>query len=224
MAFFSDLVRAVALSEGMDEMTVTGIGQYLRDAGLIKKGGRGLSAAKMDCRDAANLLLGVNGTALAKNSPKAVEMFRGLNVKDSILLGTASLQDLAENSRTLGSVVEELIEWCGKVEMSTTKIDRIFEDEVRKSLGRGASGFDTNNDPAVCPRLEVELRRPVFGASVRLFVPRIDRGKILSSVVPVQQIHFDASGLPFEASSSDRRDLTIFTDATLRRVSNAIYS
>src|SRR3954451_3299911 len=61
MAFFNDLVRVIAEVEGMDPMTVRGIGLSVREGGHISKGGRGLSAAKMTVRDSANMLIGVNG-------------------------------------------------------------------------------------------------------------------------------------------------------------------
>lgn len=79
MAFFKDLAQVIARVEGMDEMTVIGIGQYLRDAGLIKKGGRGLSAARMTPSDAANLLIAVNATSVAKNAVEVVRQFSGLH-------------------------------------------------------------------------------------------------------------------------------------------------
>jgi hypothetical protein len=78
MAFFNDLVRVIAEVEGMDVMTVRGIGIKVREAGLLSKGGRGLSAARMTARDAAALLTAVNGTDLSKDAGEAVKAFHGL--------------------------------------------------------------------------------------------------------------------------------------------------
>ena len=80
MAFFNDLVRVIAEAEGMDEITVTGIGQYVRDAGFITKGGRGRSAALMTAADAANLLIGVNAAGKAKDAAEAVSRYSELQL------------------------------------------------------------------------------------------------------------------------------------------------
>lgn len=84
MALFRDLSRTIAEVEGLSEMTVTGVGQYLRDAGMISKHGRGRAAAQMTCEDAVNLLIGVNATALAKDATEVVPRFLGLTDRDDI--------------------------------------------------------------------------------------------------------------------------------------------
>lgn len=80
MALFRDLVATVAEAEGLSEMAVTGIGQYLRDAGFISKHGRGRAAAQMTSVDAANLLIGVNASDLAKNAVAAVAAYGDLKI------------------------------------------------------------------------------------------------------------------------------------------------
>lgn len=84
MALFRDLIRTVSEAEGLSEMAVTGIGQYLRDAGLISKLGRGRAAAKMTSEDAAHLLIGVNATALAKDAPEVVSAYKAITGRDDI--------------------------------------------------------------------------------------------------------------------------------------------
>ncbi|MHC2104128.1 hypothetical protein [Methylobacterium sp. CM6246] len=78
MALFRDLIRTIAEAEGISEMTVTGVGQYLRDAGLISKHGRGRAAAQMTIEDAVHLLIGVNASPLAKEAPNVVRSFSEL--------------------------------------------------------------------------------------------------------------------------------------------------
>ena len=80
MALFRDLISSVAQAEGLSEMTVAGIGQYLRDAGFISKHGRGRAAAQMTSLDAANLLIGVNASDLAKNAVSTVSSYGDLQI------------------------------------------------------------------------------------------------------------------------------------------------
>lgn len=115
MAFFNDLVRAVAQAEGMDVMTVTGIGQYARDAGFISKGGRGRSAARMTSRDAANLLIAVNGTPLAKDAGQAVASYRGLKIAPEMFStiapdGEGILRRIGAKGIQFGDALELMIE------------------------------------------------------------------------------------------------------------------
>ena len=78
MALLSELVRMIAKVEGLEEVSVGIFARHAREAGLIAQGGRGRSAAKMTFRDAANLLIAVNGCALAKQVSDSVPLFRGL--------------------------------------------------------------------------------------------------------------------------------------------------
>ncbi|MCJ2131603.1 hypothetical protein [Methylobacterium sp. E-045] len=84
MALFRDLTRTIAEIEGLSEMTVTGVGQYLRDAGMISKHGRGRAAAQMTCEDAVNLLIGVNATGLAKEATEVVPTYLTLTDRADI--------------------------------------------------------------------------------------------------------------------------------------------
>lgn len=80
MALLSDLVKIVAAVEGLEEVSVGIFARHAREAGLITQGGRGRSAAKMTTRDAANLLLAVNGCALAKDISDIVPRLRALPI------------------------------------------------------------------------------------------------------------------------------------------------
>jgi hypothetical protein len=66
MARLSDLVASVADATGETTASVTVIARYLREAGLITTGGRGLSAARMTSHDLASLLLAM--TSLGDNT------------------------------------------------------------------------------------------------------------------------------------------------------------
>jgi hypothetical protein len=79
MATLSRLVETVAQVEGMDPATVALFARTVREAGLIRTGGRGLSAAKMSFADATNLLIAVNASLSVRESARTVRRFRSLN-------------------------------------------------------------------------------------------------------------------------------------------------
>lgn len=59
MAKLSDLVRTIADATEETTASVTVVARFLREAGLITTGGRGLNAARMGSHDLASLLLGI---------------------------------------------------------------------------------------------------------------------------------------------------------------------
>jgi hypothetical protein len=75
----SELVEIVARVEGLDPATVSLIAREVREAGLIKTGGRGLSAAKMGFPDAANLLIAVNVSSVVREASKLIATYRDLD-------------------------------------------------------------------------------------------------------------------------------------------------
>ena len=79
MATLSDLVAVTAKVEGLDPGSVALYARHMREAGLIKTGGRGTSAAVMGLPDAANLLIGVNTAKSAPEAPQAIRQFRDLH-------------------------------------------------------------------------------------------------------------------------------------------------
>ncbi len=78
MATLSELVDAVADAAGMDSAAVALIARYAREAGFIQKKGRGPSAARMDIADAANLLIAVNASGLARDAGAVIPLYRDL--------------------------------------------------------------------------------------------------------------------------------------------------
>jgi hypothetical protein len=107
MATLSDLVETIAQVEGMEPATVSLIARNVREAGLISKKGRGLSAAKMTLTDAANLLIAVNTTAIVRESPQTVRIYRQL--EEAIHFRRNNQLVLAERVQ-LGRALEQLIE------------------------------------------------------------------------------------------------------------------
>jgi hypothetical protein len=78
MATLGELVEIIARYEGLDPATVRLIARHVREAGLITTGGRGPSAAQMNFADAANLLIAVNASVVAREAPEIVREYRRL--------------------------------------------------------------------------------------------------------------------------------------------------
>jgi hypothetical protein len=75
MATPGELVKVVATVLGLPDAYVASTYRSLREAGLVTKGGRGPSAAKMTARDAATLLGGILGTGQIVDAANAVNQF-----------------------------------------------------------------------------------------------------------------------------------------------------
>jgi len=96
MPKLSDLVESVATVEGMDPATVALIARNVREAGLIRTGGRGPSAGKMAVTDAVNLLIAVNAADKVGESAKTVKTFRRLETYGRFTGRTFKLGDVLE--------------------------------------------------------------------------------------------------------------------------------
>ena len=107
MALLSELVRIVSAVEGIDEVSVGIFARHAREAGFLSQGGRGRSAAKMTSRDAANLLIAVNGCALAKDVARSVPAYRVLVAKDR---GRNSDFHICRTGALFGDDLEKVIE------------------------------------------------------------------------------------------------------------------
>jgi hypothetical protein len=112
MATLSELVNIVARLEALDPRSVALLARYLREAGLITKRGRGLSAASMSVVDAANLLIAVNATKNVADAAKTVQTYRRLRPEQHE-------PPIDEWSRdfTLGEAVEQLLMATGSGEL-----------------------------------------------------------------------------------------------------------
>lgn len=107
MALLSELVQVIAKREGLEEVSVGIFARHAREAGLISQGGRGRSAAKMSIRDAANLLIAVNGCALAKEVAERVPLIRDLPVRTR---SRTLVSKLGRQTATFGEDFEAIIE------------------------------------------------------------------------------------------------------------------
>ncbi|MHC2020368.1 hypothetical protein [Methylobacterium sp. CM6247] len=106
MALLSGLVRIVATIEGLEEVSVGIFARHAREAGYISQGGRGRSAAKMSFRDAANLLIAVNGCGLAKEVSEKLPLYRKLPAKSA---GEHNVTGLGLQGSTFGGDLEIML-------------------------------------------------------------------------------------------------------------------
>ncbi|MGU3389031.1 hypothetical protein ACLBYG_31380 [Methylobacterium sp. D53M] len=211
MAFFNDLVRVIAEVQGLDEMTVRGIGLNVRDAGHIRKGGRGLSAAKMSPKDAASLLIGTCATNMSKQAGNAVGEFyyasfknaRGLSTKGRALLGRIMLDEVPA-----GDFLAELIQ------ISAITRQNEFASFLADNFDFPQGGIDRNQIASEIDRsvyLEIHFSRPS---------PRID---FLVRGVEDRHIYsrmwFSKEARP---NTSDRRETVMITHKTLRSIGSEL--
>jgi hypothetical protein len=202
VATFNDLVKAIAETEGMDRMTVRGIGIKVREAGMISKSGRGPSAAQMTAKDAAALLIGVNGTDLAKDAAGAVRAFCDLRLRFDYTM--------PENPKEW----DELRDDNDPVERAL-KYDTPFSDTLVALVAAFIPGQDHRIyfDPKV--KIEITFERPVYSAAVNIYWTAPNEGA-QDDVLTAARFRCSASGVL--ADGPDRRDTTIISERTLKAV------
>jgi hypothetical protein len=214
MATFNELVKAVAMAEGLDEMTVRGIGIKVRDAGHISKRGRGPSAAQMTVRDAAMLLIGVNAPGLAKDAGLAVEEYLQTKVAKSPTPVSIpnEFSRLLQRGKPLGEALEAVL--------GTFVPDR--QGSVR--VTEGVKAFLEADQPPTLQGVSrsqisfyVAFRRSTFGR--RTAEINIRKGSELRMTRIAQAMFWPAD---FTRGSSDRVEEIRITERTLAAVGQAL--
>ena len=91
MATIGQLVRAIANVSGLEESAVKLIARYARESGFIGQQSTGAGAAKMTSSDAANLLIALNASDLAKDVEQSTRLYSSLisSGSDDIFLSDA---------------------------------------------------------------------------------------------------------------------------------------
>jgi hypothetical protein len=193
----SELVETIAAVEGLDVATVTLFARYIREAGFIKTGGRGSSAAKMDIVDAANLLIGVNATTVAAEAPKVVLKYRALEAHEQL---AARDPRTPQRYGTLGEAVEQLIGATALCDLPELFLNREVPPELQKAFRQGTV------------RVEVTFRKPSPSAAIKLSVAfdrDVDPSGLLSEAwpqLPSLSFHF------YPAQQRSRKGKTLMTD------------
>lgn len=211
MAFFNDLVRVIAEVQGLDEMTVRGVGLNVRDAGHIRKGGRGLSAARMNAKDASCLLIGTCATNISKQAGSAVGEFyqapfknaRGLSTK-----GRALLERIMLDAVPAGEFIAELIQ------ISAINRQDEFASFLADNFDFPQGGIDRNQIASEIGRLvylEIHFSRP--SPRIDFLVRSVEDGRIWSRMWFSKDAHLNAC---------DRREIVMITHRTLRSLGSAL--
>ncbi|TYO68494.1 hypothetical protein FXV83_00385 [Bradyrhizobium hipponense] len=194
MATLSQLIAAIAAAEGIDAERVTAIGRAVREHGLVRTSGRGTSAAQMEERDAANLLIATNTADTARTAPAAVLQYRALQAKRD------------KRTSEFGSELEELI--------SAAKRE-VLADYVTKMIAVvGARGhiLGKRRYPNEAYQFELTFEKPIPSVFVHIGASHARPDVILFS---------DRREPPIKAGG-DRRESTRITQRTILAVANVL--
>lgn len=219
MAFFNDLVRAIATAEGIDEMTVAGIGQYLREAGFISKGGRGRSAARMTPLDAAHMLIAVNGSDLAKDAATSVIGYGQLSPvpfrRDQLAPVSKVFGDL-KFSDALANLIKHILPDDDGISPMSKILSSRSSEHVAKSYGL-EQAFRSSI------RIEVGFRRPYRMAYIRIHNREIPSPpQYMFERLRREPIFMNVYGPQGEYVGADRSVLTTISTHTLRSVGESL--
>ncbi len=121
MAKLPALVTALAAVDGRERTSVDHVARTIRERGYITTGKRGGGAAEMAARDAANLLIALNGADTPKGAGLAIDRFRSLRfwfpgTASELAARNDTYPDLPKplqhvmNSRFFGEALDALIE------------------------------------------------------------------------------------------------------------------
>lgn len=163
MASLPNLVTAIAQVDDRERATIDHFARVIREAGFIQTTKRGSGSAAMTVRDAANLLIGLNGAESAKAALLAIPRFRSLRAHYAVAENDEFDGVFAriKEAPTFGDALEAVIEGAGELMLS-------FGAYVKEAYGpEHVSDFAFG--PLAQVRLEVELRRaPVANATIRI--------------------------------------------------------
>jgi hypothetical protein len=160
MARLPQLIDAISKTSGRDRSSVEHWARAIREAGLITTTKRGVGAAEMTTRDAANLIIAANAAENTKEALQAVPQFRDLETWYSTSETQAFEGVFArlKDAPTFGEALEELIEGVPELILS-------FGQYLEEAYGDKAALM---SDPSNAVRLVVELGRWPATASIRI--------------------------------------------------------
>jgi hypothetical protein len=224
VALLSDLVKAVAAVEGLDRVTVEFYARSAREARLISQKGRGRGAAHMTLTDAANLLIGINASALARDVADVIPRFRALKLDwtDARHLKIRALRDIVASRQSFGEHLESLLELARPDRTGESALSKLLSQSIRKS---DLAFADKEKLTLPAPGLQLEFVRTSPVASIRLLVPRVlDRRQRHLDLVTVAGAVYRHSPYRVEAPRPERREVIMVTDRTLTEVSRCIFN
>lgn len=163
MATLPTMVTAFAETDGRERKTIEYIARLIRQQGYIQNGKPGGAAPQMATRDAANILIALNGCDTPAEAPLAIDRFRSLR---RLSQGRPQGEDGPEvlqavsASDTFGTALEVLIE--GSLELAAA-ISRYISDAYETEEPDQIETYWALEVAGV----EVEFKR--YSASIRMF-------------------------------------------------------
>jgi hypothetical protein len=224
MATLAQLVETIAVWEGIDAATVRLFARNVREAGLITTGGRGPSAGKMTFADAANLLIAVNASKIAREAPEVVREYRLLTAPTGILrvgrFGEA-LEVLIESLATRGTLPKEYLSLALPPLLSREQIRGVritfHKPEPRAELGVSVRGPYDEQGPEIhfsqISTLKPKLANKVTGIVFK-FEPNAQK---FVNLHPDGKVTW-TDGTPWVYVPKDRKDTTTIGYETVSAV------
>lgn len=168
MATPRELVTVVAAALGTPEATVIQQDRRLADAGLRSKLGRGLSAAKVTPRDAANLIIAAAISPPLADTVETVRTYSSLPLAEDI--GKAALEG---GRKPLSKTQIWLLRDFHLPEVQALPADHTFGDLLTAAIGSVASGeYDGAMRRAAADAEDEELRFTAGRMGFRFLAPR----------------------------------------------------
>ena len=218
MATLSELAEVIAEVEGLDPATVNVIARQVREAGHIKTGGRGTSAARMDFADAAALLIAVNATTLIREAALTVQRYSRLEAWEGIDEYTqlrGKLQSPLEYLRvgdkltsrhlriTFGVALEELIKVTSQKALPINFLGVNTDPSFREAFSK--ADIDA----------ELIFSKPIPKVNLTMYSPG-------NTYTPILDLNFRRHSKGVQTPSSDRSDATFIGFETIRAVAELL--
>jgi len=112
MASPGELIKRIAEVLCLPEVKVASYYRYLRQAGLVSKGGRGLNAARMTPKDSASVLIACGGSRIERdNAVDSVEAYSQLQAAHSAYVHYRSIGESAVQEAPQGWAANHAGTW-----------------------------------------------------------------------------------------------------------------
>ena len=212
MATPGELVRCISSVLNISEPTVIQYDRNLAAAGLRSKGGRGLSAARVNAQDAANLLIAIVGAPMSGATVKETEATWG---RFSPLRALPSISSISSLNVSNFSKLKRELPTLGRLRKGHS-----FKDAVAALIESAALGefdnqaeipVDRSIDPRVIlPKVSVTMQAPFISADIRVCTKRVPLGCFVAYYPKKDELYADNYGdLSQHRSISLRTILTI---------------
>jgi len=190
VATLERLVTTIAEVEGLGAERVRAIARAMREDRLIATRGRGLSAAAMSDRDAANLLIAVNVADTARMAPAMVRRYRRLRTSPRA------------GSPPFGVELDKLVAAVGTETMADFVSSFVCHASQRSRLI--AERYEPEDY-----ELEIQFRKPIPEATIYVTAPRGGRPEV---------VRFSQTAESSSAIVSDRTVTIMITHRTILAV------